>query len=101
MEHEVRIKDIGTREQTLEQLQIVIASIGAPLTITDIVDEGDELAVTFDLDLERIVEWILDLSPQRWRLGSGIRVVKKVKAARAAKKKTAPKKKKTAPKKKK
>lgn len=94
MEHEVRIKDVGTREQTLEQLQIVIASIGAPLSITDIVDEGDELAVTFELDLERLVQWILDTSPRWKRLGAGMRIVKRVKAARAAKKKTAPKKKK-------
>jgi len=94
MEHEIRIKDVGTREQTLEQLQIVITSIGAPLSITDIVDEGDELAVTFELDLERLVQWILDTSPRWKRLGAGMRIVKRVKAARAAKKKTAPKKKK-------
>jgi len=59
MDYEIRIKDRGLREKSLKALDAALDSLGLPIQIDEVRDEGDYLVVDFDVDLDGIIRWAL------------------------------------------
>ena len=59
MDYEIRIKDRGVREKTLKALDATLETLGLPIQIDEVRDEGNYLVVDFDVDLDGIIRWAL------------------------------------------
>tara|TARA_R110002020_G_scaffold422958_1_gene632053 strand:+ start:378 stop:776 length:399 start_codon:yes stop_codon:yes gene_type:complete len=83
LDYEIRIKDVGPREALLIALQRTLDTLDIPIKIDEVRDEGDELVVDFDIDVENLLLWAFQAHPRGKRFVPMMRVLKKAKRARS------------------
>jgi hypothetical protein len=83
LDYEIRIKDVGPREVVLEAFQRILQDLSLPIKIDEIRDEGDELVVDFDINVEGLLFWIFKTHPRGGRFLPALRVLRKAKRARS------------------
>ena len=87
MDYEIRIKDRGIREKSLQALDAALESLRLPIQVDEVRDEGEYLVVDFDIDLDGIVRWALLQAFRQNHIGK--RFVSRLRIGRAQKRKRA------------
>jgi hypothetical protein len=83
LDYEIRIKDWGPREAVLTAVKGTLDTMDAPFQIDEIRDEGDELVVDMDIDVEQLILWAFRTHPRGRFFVPFIRVLRKAKRARS------------------